>query len=145
MGDSIDNAVPSRRLLVAVLLVSAALALAPALRLGADAALAGGGVDPKGGSYKGPTNQGKQVSFSVSGDTVRNPKFTVRSGICTGTFTIFGSDSVNSSGRFLVRGSGATLFRGKFVSDTKVQGSATAEFLGCPGGTKTVGFTARRK
>lgn len=146
MGDCVDGGAPSRRRLVlATLLVSVAMAVLLALRLSADLALAGGGVDPKGGSYKGPTAQGKQVSFRVSNDTVRTPKFTIRSGPCTGTFTIFASDRVNDGGGFSIRGSGDTRFRGRFVSNTKVKGTATAEFLGCPGGTKTVGFTARKR
>lgn len=135
-----------RSVMTALLISCAALAaLLLALQPGADLALAGGGVNPKGGSYKGPTAQGKQVSFSVGNDTVRTPKFTIRSGPCTGTFTIFASDNVNNSGSFLIRGSGDTLFRGRFVSNTKVKGTATAEFLGCPGGTKTVAYTARRQ
>jgi hypothetical protein len=101
-------------------------------------------IDPRAGAYKGPTNQGKQVKFKVVAERVTNPQFTIRSGICTGTFYMYTSDKVDDQGRFSLS-SGTTKFRGRFVSRTKAKGTATAQFQACPGGTKTVGFVARRQ
>jgi hypothetical protein len=125
----------SGRSAVAILVVVALLAIA---------SIALASINPKGGAYKGPTSQGKQVKFKVIGGSVFNPQFTIRSGPCTGTFYMYTSDSVNGQGRFFLS-SGSTTFRGKFVSRTKAKGTATGEFQACPGGTKTVGFTARHQ
>jgi hypothetical protein len=124
---------PGRRS-VAILAVAALLTLA-SLALAAT---------PRGGGYKGPTSQGKQVKFKVAGGRVVNPQFTIRSGPCTGTFYMYTSDAVNGRGRFSLS-SGSTQFRGRFVTRRKATGTATATFQGCPGGTKTVGYTARRR
>jgi hypothetical protein len=124
---------PGRRA-IAILVVVALMSIA-SLALAAT---------PKGGAYKGPTKQGKQVKFRVVGQRVVNPQFTIRSGPCTGTFYMYTSDRVDRSGRFSLS-SGSTQFRGRFVTRTKATGSATATFQGCPGGTKTVGYTARKR
>jgi hypothetical protein len=108
------------------------------------ASLALGSTYPKAGAYKGATNQGKQAKFKVVAGSVTNPQFTIRSGICTGTFYMYTSDKVDGQGRFSLS-DGTNRFRGRFVSRTKAKGTATAEFQSCPGGTKTVGFTAKHQ
>jgi hypothetical protein len=108
------------------------------------ASLALAAIHPRAGAYKGATNQGKQVKFKVVAERVTNPQFTIRSGICTGTFYMYTSDKVDDQGRFSLS-DGTNEFRGRFVSRTKAKGTATAEFQSCPGGTKTVGFTAKRQ
>ena len=122
--------------------VAAALSL---LALGMLVAVASGAINPRGGSYGGKTNQGKPVSFKVQRGTVKNAKFTIKSGICEGTFYIYDTDKVDGKGRFAISQPGVSKLTGKFVSNTKVKGAVTATFQSCPGGTKTVGYTARRR
>jgi hypothetical protein len=101
-------------------------------------------IKPKGGSYSGKTGQDEQVSFNVKNGYVSNAEYTIRSSICSGTFYIYDSDKVSKKGAFSITTSTNTL-KGKFVTKKKVKGTAQATFSSCPGGTKTVSFTARRR
>lgn len=125
-------------------MVALALALVVGMFVAAGVpAVAGGGIEPKSGSYSGKTDQGNDVSFTVQGKKVKNAEFTLESGPCEGDFLFPGeSAKVNERGKFSLSTSIATL-KGKFVSKTKAKGTATGEFQSCPGGTETVGYTVK--
>ena len=124
----------------AVTLVSAVLVVSLALVASALAS-----VQPKSGSYAGSTSQGNAVSFKVKSGKVKHPKFTIVAGPCRSTTTFSSSDKINSSGKFAIVTS-VGKFKGKFVSDTKVKGTASVPAnpgVGCP--AKTVHYTARHR
>lgn len=144
MSDSVDGASPSRwSVILTMLLTVAAIAL-----LAVGLAIAGAG-NPKAGGYKGTTNNGKPVSFTVSGGKVKNPRFTIKQGGCQTTTKIQGSDKISKSGRFSVEGAGDTRFKGKFTSNTKATGTATVQTVSIPGipscGTMKASYTAKHK
>ena len=93
-------------------------------------------IAPVGGPYGGKTAQGKTVYFRVSGRTVKNPTFTVAWGSC-GVQTAHypgAADEIDDSGRFSID-TGQTALSGRFVSPTKVVGTALFRehpLAGCP-------------
>lgn len=98
----------------------------------------------KAGRFRGRTSQGRKICFNVTKNgTVKGAQFELRSRPCTGIFYIYEKDRPDELGFFSVTSSVAEV-EGRFVSKRKVKGTATGRFSGCPGGRKTVRFTATR-
>jgi hypothetical protein len=142
--------------------------LAAVAGLLAPAANAASSVSPKGGFYKGLTDQGKagakcpdakdpfgpgipcQVTFRLKKGVVKDATFGIAWPNCSTTFPLSpATGKVNSKGKFKVT-EGDSWLKGKFVTGKKVNGTASgqpvesAQFPGCDG-TLTVSYTAKRQ
>ena len=109
----------------------------PILKAGAS-----GAFDARNGGYAGKTKQSLPVSFTVKNDKVKKPKFKIDLGGCTVTDSSTATARISDRGKFKVD-MGSDYLKGKFVTRSKVKGSAHTEPYGCPSGT--VSYTAHHK
>lgn len=102
----------------------------------------------KSGHYRGKTDQGRRVSFKVTGGLVKRASYSVRRRGCTATVTFTTPSRIRKNGRFSFGKKSSHYFKGTFVAKREVRGRAGIDFskTACPGrGVRSVHYRAHHK